>query len=64
MVKSPYNCVIYKLTQPHVANQQKKEKKKTTPEGPHEDIHVMNICENYITKLVNRWAGGWMHRRF
>ena len=24
MVKSPYNCVIYLLTQPQVANQQKK----------------------------------------
>ena len=28
MVKSPYNCFIYPLNQPQVANQQKKEKKK------------------------------------
>ena len=26
MVKSPYNCVIYLLTQPLVANQQEKKK--------------------------------------
>ena len=28
MVKSPYNCVIFPLTQPQGANQQKKAKKK------------------------------------
>ena len=43
MVKSPFNCVIFLLTQPHVANQQKRIKTKRNKIGKEERNKSKNM---------------------